>query len=228
MAVALDSPNRPGPRPPSSSAPLRATIGVEDVAETSALLATVVGLRVHAVTARGVSLGDPAEDRPFLCCLRRPAHHPVDTVVCRLTFRVASEPDLRAAGAHAARCGAIPLRALQDDFSCAVHFEGPGGIEIGFVHRIGAWNPVEVVGSRPRSLAVERLTGRSGFRRAPVSLDHVSLGRTTRHERRPIAGTCAEDLGDGMEAVRTLDGRAAAIAARRDHLPTAAVLLTVG
>lgn len=228
MAVAVDQPRTSAVWPLPQSAALRATIGVADVAETSALLATVVGLRVFAVTARGVSLGDPADDQPFLCCLRRPEHELADAVVCRLTFRVASEPDLRAAGAHAARCGARPLRALQDDTSSMVHFEGPGGIEVGFVHRTGSWDPVEAVSSTPRSLAAERLTGRSGARRGPVVLDHVSLGRATADDQRPIRGTRAEDLGAGMSAIRTLDGRAAALSARRDDLSTTAVLLAVG
>lgn len=226
-AAILDAPHpdrglrQAGPRA------FEATVGLPDPAETAARLASIAGLRIFVARDRAITLGDPRGLRPFLRVVRRPVPSRSEAVLCRITFGVTSLGDLHCATAHAVRSGATPLRALRDDDATTVHFEGPSGIEVGFVYRSTPWVPADWLRSSPRSFAPQRLSNCTRGHDGAVWLDHLTLGRRSSSDRAGIEGAVPERLAEGVVVFRTHAGRPAAVLATRDDLRSSAALVSV-
>lgn len=212
MATVLDAPvSIPGLWPFAEPAPLRAVLGVADVAETAARLALVVGLRMLAADPRMVRLGCPLDAAPVLVLAGRAVRAEDAPVLCRLTFALDSRADLNRAVAVARHHGATPLRALRDGDEVEAHVTGPCGMELGFVYRGG---PRDLgADGTPLAFSPGRLGGRPSDLEGRIRLDHVVLG---------AAGA------DGREVLRTTDGRAYGTLQRRDELCSTVSLLSVG
>lgn len=212
MATVLDTPvSVPGLWPVAEPKPLRAVLGVADLGETAGRLALVAGLKVLRAEERMVTLGDPASDQPLLVLVPRAVRAEDAPVLCRLTFVLDLKGDVARAVSVARRHGAVPLRALRDDRMTEAHVTGPGGMELGFVHRT---EPADLeADAAPLAFSPGTLGGRPGEREGRIRLEHVVLATRTGEDRRVL---------------RTSDGRVAGLVTRRDDLVSTVPLLSIG